>query len=214
MGQRRITAKRCKVCSDPRRAEIELAHCSGIGLDSIAAKFGHPLGTPEHRNYRMSVWRHCKKHLKEDDRAAYLCDVDIKDLAARAHAESMSLMDYIAIERGLLMRQLQLAAGMNDKHATASLAGKLTELLKLSANVTGELHRLSPTTTTNNIAVFVRSPAFDDLQSMLMRALADHPEALARVVAGLRELEDKAAGPQGPLTIDGSVAIEGQAYAA
>src|SRR3954453_17068883 len=98
MSRRRVTAPRCKICASPHRAEIEFAHCSGIGLDSIAGKFAVP---------RMSVWRHCRNHLKADERAAYLADGDIRGLADRAHGESMAVMDYLVIVRATLIRQFQ-----------------------------------------------------------------------------------------------------------
>jgi hypothetical protein len=42
---------------------------------------------------------------------------------------------------------------------------------------------------------------FIDLQSMLVRKLAGHPEALSRVVEGLQELEAKASQAQNGATL-------------
>lgn len=182
---RSVVKARCTVCRHPRRAEIELAHVSGVSAKAIGDKFG--LG-------HMSVFRHCANHLTDEMRAFYCAEVDVRELAARAHAESMSLMDYVALVRATLMRQLQIAAGANDRHATAALSGKLIEALKLNANLTGELSRLVPSSTTN-IAIFAASPEFAQLQAMLVRALAGHPDALERVLSGLQDLEARAAPP-------------------
>jgi hypothetical protein len=53
--------------------------------------------------------------------------------------------------------------------------------------------------------VFINSPMFVDLQSMLIRKLQGHPAALSSVVEGLQELEAKAAPvSNGATTIDAS----------
>lgn len=187
---RQISHARCNVCRDARRAQIELAHVSGIGLNTLEDRFG--IG-------RMSLWRHLKNHLTVEDRALYLADVNMRGLADRAHAESMTVMDYIAIERGIVMKSLQIAAMADDRPAVAALSGKLTDLLKLAANMSGQLHSLIPSQITNNIAVFTNSPAFGELQAMLVRALAGHPVALQRVMAGLEELDAKAASCTPPM---------------
>jgi hypothetical protein len=181
----------CRVCRHPERARIELLRISGVGLSTVAAQFG--ISTD-------SVWRHMSHHVSEHDKAAYLADVPIAEMVARAADEGVSLLDFFKIVRGVLMQQFQLAAAVNDRHATASLAGRLNETLGLIGKLTGELLKLAPGTVTNNTAIFVNSPAFADLQSMLIRRLAIHPEALAAVIAGLRELEAKAEPP--PTIID------------
>lgn len=173
---------------------------AGVGLDKLAEQFAVS---------RDAVWRHMGKHLSEADRAAYLDDVPIAEMLARAADEGVSLLDFFKIVRGTLMKQFQLAASVNDRRAVAALAGKLNETLNLIGNITGEMLRLSPGTVVNNTAVFINSPAFTDLQSMLVRKLSGYPEALSAVVEGLQELEASAApaGPM-PLTID-AVAVEG-----
>ncbi len=179
---RKITKARCSICSHPDRARIEMARISGASLDSIAASFDV---------HRDAVWRHCTKHITDNQRAMYLADVDLKDLAERANAESLSLIDYLAIVRGTLMQQMQMAAGLNDRTATAALAGKLNETLKLIATVTGELLKLNPHTVNHNVTVFMSSPLYAELERMLVRTLSEYPEALGKVVEGLRQIEQQ-----------------------
>lgn len=185
-SSRKITRARCSICSHVDRARIELARISNVSLDSIAETFGV---------HRDAVWRHMAKHVTDNQRSQYLADVDLKGLAERANAESLSLIDYLGIVRGTLMHQMQMAAGLNDRSGTAALAGRLNETLKLIATVTGEMLRLNPHTVNTNVMVFMASPLYAELERMLIRTLSDHPEVLAKVVDGLRHIEEQAATP-------------------
>ncbi|QAU39588.1 hypothetical protein X265_19415 [Bradyrhizobium guangdongense] len=171
-----------------------MTRLAGVGLDAIAAQFDVS---------RDSIWRHMKDHVSEDDKAAYLADIPLQELLAKAADEGLSLLDFFKIVRATLMKQFQLAASVNDRRAVASLAGRLNEVLVSIGGVTGEMLRLAPSSITNNTAVFVNSPVFADLQAMLVSKLAGHPEALSRVVEGLQELEAKTAPvPGGAMLID------------
>jgi hypothetical protein len=77
-------------------------------------------------------------HVPEDVRLQYLTEIPIKELAQRAANEGVSLLDYFAIIRGVLLQQFQLAASVNDKNGTAVLAGRLTEVLREIGRITGE----------------------------------------------------------------------------
>jgi hypothetical protein len=177
---KRIKRPQCKLCAHPERARIEMARLAGVGLDNLAAQFDVS---------RDSIWRHMKDHVSEADKAAYLADVPLQEMLARAADEGTSLLDFFRIVRATLMKQFQLAASVNDRRAVAALAGRLNEVLTSIGGVTGEMLKLAPTSITDNTSVFINSPIFVDLQSMLVRKLADHPEALSRVVEGLQELE-------------------------
>jgi hypothetical protein len=52
----------------------------------------------------------------------------------------------------------------------------------------------APSLTQVNTMVFVNSPVFAELQTMLVEKLRGHPEALRAVVDGLRELESRSEG--------------------
>jgi hypothetical protein len=94
------------------------------------------------------------------------------------------------------LQQMQMAAGLNDRSATAALAGRLNETLKLLASLTGELLRLNPVNITHNTAVFLSSPLYVELERMLIDTLSDHPAVLSKVVDGLRRLEERAPAPE------------------
>jgi hypothetical protein len=190
---------RCKLCAHPERARIEMMRIGGVGLDAIAAQFALS---------RDSIWRHHRDHVTEADKAAYLVDIPLQEMLARAADEGVSLLDFFKIVRATLMKQFQLAASVNDRRAVASLAGRLNETLDLIGKLTGEMLRLSPGMVVNNTAVFVNSPMFTDLQSMLVRKLAGHPEALSRVVEGLQELEARATPIENSATLIDAMALE------
>ena len=175
-----IKRPRCHTCRHPDRARIEMLRLSGVSLDNIAHSFGIS---------RDVIWRHMRDHVSADDKAAYIADVPVQEMVARAADEGVSLLDYFKIIRGTLMKQFQLAAAVNDHKAVAALAGKLNETLDMIGRLTGEMLRSAPGTVVNNTSVFVNRPMFVDLQSMLIRKLQGHPDALADVVQGLQELE-------------------------
>ena len=194
--RRRAPKGRCHVCRHPERARVELMRLSGVSLDNLAQAFG---------TSRDTIFRHMRDHVSAAAKAAYLADIPVHELVARAADEGVSLIDFFRIVRGTLMRQFQLAAAVNDRRAVASLAGKLNETLDMIGRITGEMLRLAPGAVVNNTTIFLNSPMFVDLQSMLMRKLQGHPEALGRVVEGLQELEAKAApASNGAATIDAS----------
>jgi hypothetical protein len=178
----KISKPRCTICAHPERHRIEMARVAGGSVSAIGERFGV---------HRDAVWRHCRDHLDESARASYLADIPLTELAERANAESMSLLDYLALVRSTLMQQMLVAAGVNDGHRAAVLAGRTIEVLKVIATMTGELRGLASSISITNVNV-MNAPIFIDLQAMLLAKLADFPDALTAVVEGLRELEASA----------------------
>jgi hypothetical protein len=154
-----------------------------------------------------------RDHVTDADKVAYLVDVPIQEMVARAADEGVSLIDHFRVVRHTLMQQFQLAAVVNDRRAVASLAGKLNETLDMIGRITGEMLRLAPGSVVNNTTIFLNSPMFVDLQSMLMRKLQGHPEARGLVVEGLQELEAKAAPVSNGATGDANASAAGHAHA-
>jgi hypothetical protein len=184
----------CLVCQHKDRVRLEASRIAGVSLDNLARKFAVS---------RDSIFRHMRDHVDDDLRAQYLLEVPIRDLAEAAAAENVSVLEYLSIVRATLLRQLQLAAACNDKNGTAVLAGKLTEVLRLVANISGEILKAPAIQNVTNTVNFINSPMFADLQQMLIRRLAAYPEATASVLEGLRELESRSAPHQAPpLTIE------------
>jgi hypothetical protein len=178
-----VKIPRCVVCNHVDRVRIEFAHVSGASLDSIAAQF---------KVSRDAVWRHCQKHLTDNDRSEYLAAVPLKELAEKAAVEGMSVLEHLSIVRATLMRQFQLAASVNDRQGTATLAGRLTECLRAIGQLTGELGSMvANNLTINNTTNILNSPVFANLQANLLTALAPYTDARAAVVQALRQMDDQ-----------------------
>jgi hypothetical protein len=185
--QRRFHSRKgpaCSVCIHRDRARIEASRIAGVSLTNLAKKFG--VG-------RDAIHRHMHAHVSEDERAMYLAEVPIKDLAEAAAAEGVSVIEYLSIVRTVLMTQFQMCAAAHDKNGVAILAGRLTEVLNSIGRITGEMGALASNhiSITNNVAVLSEHPAFAKLQATMLRALAPFPDARAAVVTALRDLDSE-----------------------
>lgn len=176
-----VTKARCVVCNHKDRALIEFARVAGCSLDIVAAKHGIS---------RDAIWRHMTKHVDESARADYLAAVPMKDLAAKAAEEGISVLAYFSIMRATLMKQFQLAASLNDRNATATLSGRLTEVLRAIGSISGEMGSMAANSITINNVSIMNSPVFANLQANLLHALAPFPEARAAVVNALRQMDE------------------------
>lgn len=192
MKGNRTNYRQCQVCRHEERWRIELLKAGGASLDSLAAKFGV---------HRDAIWRHWRDHVPPEARATYLAGpADMEKLVSRAADEGESVLDFLKISRNSLVSQLAALNEAGDHRNAAFVADKLTRTCEVIARVTGELGDLARSVVNNNNnLVFINSPVFADLQAMLVRQLQSHPEALARVVEGLRELEARATPTSAPL---------------
>jgi hypothetical protein len=182
-----VTKKRCVVCGHPDRALIEAARVAGCSLDTIAAK---------HSISRDAIFRHMKNHVDDATRADYLAAVPMSELAEKAANEGVSVLQYFRIIRGVLMKQFQLAASLNDKNAVSTLAGRLTECLRAIGSISGEMGNMAVNNLTiNNTTNILNSPIFATLQANMLHALAPFPDARAAVVAALRQMDEQNAPP-------------------
>jgi hypothetical protein len=177
-----ITKARCVVCNHADRALIEFARVAGCSLDTIAAKHGIS---------RDGVHRHMRNHVDDSARADYLAAVPMTDLAAKAAEEGISVLAYFSIMRATLMKQFQLAASLNDRNATATLSGRLTEVLRAIGSISGEMGNMAVNNLTINNVSIMNSPVFASLQANLLHALAPFPEARAAVVNALRQMDEQ-----------------------
>ena len=171
----------CSVCEHPNRALIEAAKCAGASLDAISAKYGAS---------RFAIHRHWHSHVSEDAKAQYLADVPLKELAAAAANEGVSVLGYLAVIRSLLMRQLQTVSSLNDHHAAAALAGRLNETLRTIGQLSGQMGDMAARTIniSGNVNI-MNSPVIATLQANLLRALAPFPEARSAVIGALRAMD-------------------------
>jgi hypothetical protein len=93
--------------------------------------------------------------------------------------------------RATLMKQFQLAASLNDRNATATLSGRLTEVLRAIGSISGEMGNMAVNNLTINNVSIMNSPVFASLQANLLHALAPFPEARAAVVNALRQMDEQ-----------------------
>jgi hypothetical protein len=149
-------------------------------LDSIALKFSCS---------RDAVHRHMANHVLQDLLAQYLADAPIKELAQKAAAKGMSVLQYLSLIRSTLMNEFQLAAAVHDRHATSALAGRLNEVLRSIGSISGELGDMARSITVNGNINILNSPLLANLQANLLRALAPFPEARNAVIATLRAMD-------------------------
>jgi hypothetical protein len=185
MAKRTKAASRCTVCIHPDRFLVEAEVVAGISRRAIAAK--HSLGL-------RALFRHMKTHVTAEERAEILADIPMAELAERAAREGVSLLDYLAIIRRTVMRALLTASSYGDVNAISKLSARGTELLRLQAELAGDLSKVAvairqSTTTIHNTLTFTQSPMFGRLQRMLVDRLARaHPAAFAAVLEGIAEL--------------------------
>lgn len=170
-----------------------MALVSGVSRRSVAKKFGVSAD---------AAWRHLKRHVDQSRRAQLVAGpLSLQQLAEKATAEGMSLVDYLSLVRSTLMARFLAAADCGDNQNVAMLGGRITECLRLAAQVTGELSKA--TATVNNNTLVMASPIMADLQSMLVRTLQPYPEARAAVLSGLEELSARTlAHTPAPLLIE------------
>jgi hypothetical protein len=187
--------RRCAVCRHPERARIELLRAGGASYDSLGTKFGL---------HRDAIWRHWRDHVSVETKAQYFAGpVQLHELAERAAVEGLSLLDYLSIVRSTLLNLFQSAAQAGDRHGASVTAGRLLQCLTEIGRLTGELGKIGTcgVTVTNNVMV-LNSPAFAQLQSVILRALAPYPEARLAVVGALRQIETEPEPAAAPLTLE------------
>ena len=154
---------------------------AGISLDVLAAKYNIE---------RTAIWRHCKDHLTDADRADYLAAVPMAELAEKSAEAGISVLQHFNIVRATLMKQFQLAASLNDRNGTATLAGRLTECLRAIGQISGEMNSMAVNNLTINNTTVLNSPVFATLQANLLTALQPYPDARNAVIAALRQMDE------------------------
>lgn len=177
---------KCLICRHPRRFEIELALASGGSSHAVAKRFGTSAD---------SAWRHWTRHVDDvRKRRLLIGPVSIREAADKAAKEGIGLIDALGLIRGTLLELFQRVSTAGDAHATALISARLLEALRLGASLAGELRSASGGTNVTTNLMIVNSPAFAELQTMLLQRLSTFPDARASVLAGLRELDARLGG--------------------
>ena len=178
MARHRLPKKKgpaCTICRHEHRTLIEATRVAGASLDTVSAKYGVS---------RDALHKHMKNHVDDDLRSEYLAAVPLEELAVRAAQEGLSVLLYLSLIRATLVRQMQLAASVNDRNGTATIARTLNETLRQIGQITGEMGALAASNITihGNINV-LNHPQIANLQANLLKALAPFPEARNAVIA-------------------------------
>jgi hypothetical protein len=138
------------------------------------------------------------RHVDADTMNQYRLDVPVRELAAKAADEGVSLLGYFSIVRGVLLQQFQLAAAVNDKNGTAVLAGRLVEVLREIGKLTGEVLRSPAVMNINGNINIMNNPVLANLQANILKALAPFPAAREAVVMAIRDTESAPAATAVP----------------
>jgi hypothetical protein len=202
----------CHVCRHKDVARIELACASGRSHYDIAAEFGIS---------RHAVNRHWRAHVTDMRKAILIGGpVAIAKLAERAAEEDRSLLDYLSILRSELFHLFLAAKERGLTFDAASIAQRLLSTLEAIGRLNGQLRQAG--ITINNVnavssgptTLVLNSPEVIKLQSTIISALSNHPEARGAVIAALRSLDAQSIG-QGlngchgpPLAVSGPPVIE------
>jgi hypothetical protein len=161
---------------------MEVLLVSGAGRRAVAKQFSV---SPD------AVWRHGRAHISQEQRAQILGGpVKLQELATKAAAEGVSLLEYIAMLRSSGLHRYFAACEAGDDQAAALLMGRLTDLLRLQGQFSGDLSKAGAQITNNTL--ILASPLMADLKGMLFERLLPFPEARAAVIQGLRELSLRA----------------------
>lgn len=189
----------CTVCNHSERARIEALKASGASYDVLAVRFGVS---------KDALWRHYKNHVSEQLKASYLAGkATIAELRERAAQESMSVLDYLAIARSMIIGMMTSAAEAGDGFRVGALSSRLVEVLREIGRITGEVDKLGGgVNITNNVAIF-SDPRMVELQTGLVRIAREHPDARPALLALLRGLDSKPAVQGVPQMIEGTAHV-------
>lgn len=178
----------CRICSDPRAAEINFRLVAGDTVKRVAETFGY---THDITN------RHWNNHVTLATRAEMLGGKQtIANLAIRARAEDRSLMDYCSILRSALLKLFLDAQQKGDRHGATMVAARLQSVLEMTGKITGEIRTADAQQTTVNVGILNGHPGAADteiarVQACVIKALRSFPDARAAVVLALDQMADE-----------------------
>ncbi|MHB8423923.1 MAG: hypothetical protein ACYDB9_02035 [Gammaproteobacteria bacterium] len=178
MKRRGNPTTQCTICRHEQRHRIELALVSGASRQAVARKFN----VSPH-----AAWRHGVKHITPERRAQLVAGpLKLHELAERAAQADMALQDYLGALRGSLFEQYLQAAEVGDRNGCATLSGRVIEVLRLEAQVNGEITKATSFVTNNTLVM--SSPAMVEFEEMLVQCLRPFPDAMRAVFVGIEQM--------------------------
>ncbi len=154
----------CTICQHPEREAINKALIANEPFRHIAARFGTSTG---------ALQRHKDEHLPA---------IMVKSQAAKETAHADDLLSQVKGLRNKAIRILLSAEEAGDLRTALLGIREARACVELLAEMEGELNR-------NPQINILIAPEWIAVRSLLMRALADHPEARASVAAMLLEVD-------------------------
>jgi DNA-binding transcriptional ArsR family regulator len=196
--------RQCKTCQHPERHRIESLLAGGASLESVGIKFGLSKDT---------LSRHMTRHVHPEDMEILKgAPATLANLAERAAAENMSILDYLSILRSRLMRQLEASSAAGDNIGVNRTCSTLLAVLQELGRLTGEIDRVTSAITINNnpqTVVQMTDPLVAKLQAGLLKCLAPYPDARRAVVKMLTNLEGASDHINGQAVLPPPLEIEG-----
>ena len=169
---------RGQIVDHPQRPAIELGLARKVPLRVLARKFGVSTS---------SLARHRRLYMPPQLKAALRVsttptDIDLDEMR---RTESEQPLQHILAMRGRLYMLLDEAERFGDVHGAVRVHGRINANLEFTAKLLGDLN-----TGDQHLHLHLTStPEYLRLRHMLIRALADHPEAMAAVASALRDVE-------------------------
>lgn len=172
--------------------------CAGMSLDKVSERFGL---------HRMALYRHWKKHVCEDRKAAFaLGPAHLADLQELVAEEGESRLDYLKILRSFHMRAVLKEGERGNTLAMVAAGRALREIIDDIAELHGDVlkYRGPNSLTINN--TFLNDPRFSMLQSGLMGIGRDNPDVLPAIISLMETLDGLGPSPTAPKMIEATAA--------
>jgi hypothetical protein len=179
-----MSATSCLTCNSGERGAIEHSRASGATLGKLSKRFSLSKASLQ----RHFSGDHVAPALRDKQKAIALVGSEC-DLKILREQEQDGLLRHVASQRGKLYGLLDRAEDLGDIKTAAQVHGRITQNLRLGADVLG---MIGASTTTINQSLVI-SPDYLRLRSALLQALGPFREARLVVAAALRTIE---AAPQ------------------
>jgi hypothetical protein len=196
--QRRSTARGTAIEAHPECAAIEADLARGVPLRAIHARWG--ISPPTACRHRQKMRREQPEVFQALAAADWKVRPDELEQLRTETADGFLKVVRTQVSKLVAAQDKNLEAG-NDGTA-AVLAAQVHKALDMLGRAVDQLGATSSTTITNNV---VLSPAFWEIRTAILRALAPFPDARTAVLHALRhhaQIED--AEPPAMLTIEAS----------
>jgi hypothetical protein len=165
--------RQCTVCAHPAKGEISVKQVRGVGAPTLASQY-YPLS-------RSAIGRHKKECLPE------IVEKGLAALEEHEREETEYALDVIRQlkeineEAWSVLREVKESEPKDYDKRLRALDRVLNQLRYQSERI-GEIDAITT-------RVIINSPTFIEFKQLVVRTLADHPEARRALVAHLGALE-------------------------